>query len=491
MADGSASAALNPTQPAQGAPDPLAVLRATTQKVRGLEAQETEATDKYETTSADIDRDTSAADAVYDRKMAGVQVPTLSPDVGKPFTPPAPTDPKQVWASAAMVFAGLGSLLTRQPMTTAMNAAAGAMQAFQKGDQAAANAALQQWKSAQDTALKIADFEEKSTHDLVEQMRDLRDAHDKESEVKKRDLTVEYKARMASFQNLVAAQFKSADEVVHYADAMAINNQKLAVSSTKVMQANTIGQGIAAYKASHPNASPDDILTETGRLMNLTGHQWTDQETDQHVEEFKKRAAGSMAGKNYDAAMANVPMILDYDVNRPPDAKTVILQAAALDKSVQNLNGNRAMRGFQLQLMRQDMGLLNHLHVLANQVQGGGPVTKEMIEAMQDVARVSSHIATLQYGDYITSGQYEKWKVHLDPTLFTPDDWHPDQDPLAEPHPSPLADDDETAKHREFLKSHNTRENWLNFDDVYGQGSAALVMEPDQTEGAPAAADDQ
>lgn len=474
MAD--AATALAPPQ--QGAPDPLAAMKLANTNINQLLSGEKTTTDKYEQATSDIDRDTAASDAVSDRQMAGVTVPTLPADAGKPFTPPAPTDPKQVWASAAMVLAGLGSLLTRQPLTTAMNAAAGAIQAFHKGDQEAANAALQQWKSAQDTYLKIANFQEAATHDLVQQMRDLRDAHDKESEAKKRDLTTEYKARMASFQNQIVAQFRSSDEVLHYSEAMAINNTRLEESSNKVMQANAIGQGLAAFKKAHPNATPDEILTETGRLQNLIGHQWTDQEVDQHVEEFKKRAQSSVPGKNYDAAASNVGPILNMDPNQPVTPKSIIDQVAGMEKYVQQLNGNRAMRGFQLKLLQQDEGLLNTLRIKAQQIGGSGMLSPDMMSEMKKVAADLSHVAALQYADYITSGQYEKWKVHLDPTLFVPDNYHPNEDPEAESYPSPFADDDATRRNVEFLKSHPTRENWLFFDDHYGQGSAALVMEP-------------
>ncbi|MHB1024066.1 MAG: hypothetical protein ACYC0Z_16880, partial [Acidobacteriaceae bacterium] len=77
--------------------------------------------------------------------------------------PPMPhvkqTDPLQMFGSDAMVFAALGSLLTRQPATTALNAAAGVIHGFQSRDQGAAKQAFQEWKAATANALKLHDYQ--------------------------------------------------------------------------------------------------------------------------------------------------------------------------------------------------------------------------------------------------------------------------------------------------------------------------------------------
>lgn len=75
--------------------------------------------------------------------------------------PPQPknTDPVQQWGSAAMAVAALGSLLTRTPLTTALNAAASTIKAFKANDQEAADTAFQQWKAASDLAVKQQNFQ--------------------------------------------------------------------------------------------------------------------------------------------------------------------------------------------------------------------------------------------------------------------------------------------------------------------------------------------
>jgi hypothetical protein len=78
-------------------------------------------------------------------------------------TPPKPdvkqTNPVEIWGSAAMFMATVGSLMTRQHLTTALNSAAGVMQSFKKQDQDAMNQAFEEWKVSSDNAIKMANFE--------------------------------------------------------------------------------------------------------------------------------------------------------------------------------------------------------------------------------------------------------------------------------------------------------------------------------------------
>jgi hypothetical protein len=75
------------------------------------------------------------------------------------FEPPKKTDPVAAWASPAMALAAIGSLLTRTPMTTALNAAAGVMKAFKENDREAEDTAFQQWKQSTELANKQQTFQ--------------------------------------------------------------------------------------------------------------------------------------------------------------------------------------------------------------------------------------------------------------------------------------------------------------------------------------------
>lgn len=78
--------------------------------------------------------------------------------------PPKPepkyTSPVEMWGSAAMVFAALGSLMTRRPAMAAMNAAAAALNGFQKKDAAAAATAMKTWEIETKNAIQLAEFQQ-------------------------------------------------------------------------------------------------------------------------------------------------------------------------------------------------------------------------------------------------------------------------------------------------------------------------------------------
>ena len=50
------------------------------------------------------------------------------------------------------------------------------IKAYRQGDIEAAQSAFTQWKTAQDAALKIANFEQDTYRNLIDQLRDMRDA---------------------------------------------------------------------------------------------------------------------------------------------------------------------------------------------------------------------------------------------------------------------------------------------------------------------------
>lgn len=103
----------------------------------------------------------SRLDAMKPPELQEVPPPTVQP-----------TDPKQIWGSAAMMLSILGGFLTRQPLTTALNAAAGVFKAYRKKDQAAADQAFQTWKAASENAVKMAEFQQKQLEDAREQYKD-------------------------------------------------------------------------------------------------------------------------------------------------------------------------------------------------------------------------------------------------------------------------------------------------------------------------------
>lgn len=138
-----AATGLQSTQPAQTAASPLAPAKPSlSNRTAELKGYEDTLTDKL----TGIKKQTDA-----------LEPPKL--DDMPPPPKPVNTDPVQVWGSTAMALAALGSLMSRQPLTTALNASAAVMQAYKKGDVDQANAEYARWKVATDNAIKVHKFE--------------------------------------------------------------------------------------------------------------------------------------------------------------------------------------------------------------------------------------------------------------------------------------------------------------------------------------------
>jgi hypothetical protein len=133
------------------------------QQLQSAEAAEQTAADQEVATAkqgaADVAASEARTRADYD-KFEGMAEGLHPP---KPEFPAQPqvqqTSPLHQWASAAMVFAAIGSLFTRRPLTTAVGAASTALDAFRKNDIANATAAVNTWKINMDYAFKLADYQ--------------------------------------------------------------------------------------------------------------------------------------------------------------------------------------------------------------------------------------------------------------------------------------------------------------------------------------------
>lgn len=95
--------------------------------------------------------------AAIDEVSGGLRPPSMS---DLPKMPEAKhTSPFQVWGSSAMLMMAIGSLMTRQHLTTAMNAGAAAIKAYQQGDVEQTNADFARWKVSYENALRQHDFQ--------------------------------------------------------------------------------------------------------------------------------------------------------------------------------------------------------------------------------------------------------------------------------------------------------------------------------------------
>lgn len=114
--------------------------------------------------SAGTKRDETIARLEDERARIGSaptpQQPTEAPEYH-------PTDPVKAWGSSAMFIAMFGSLLTRTPMTTALNAAASAMKAFHQRDMDEYNIQFKKWQVASTNAAKMYEYQVNAYNKII------------------------------------------------------------------------------------------------------------------------------------------------------------------------------------------------------------------------------------------------------------------------------------------------------------------------------------
>ena len=112
-----------------------------------------------------IRKDTANRNDKLEEYFSKNQPPTFKPPA--PYKPPEASSPIEAWGSLAMGFAMLASAFTRTPMTTAMNAGAAVMNAFQKRDMELAKSSFDQWKEANTQALEMAKYQQSAYANLM------------------------------------------------------------------------------------------------------------------------------------------------------------------------------------------------------------------------------------------------------------------------------------------------------------------------------------
>lgn len=92
-------------------------------------------------------------------KMDSLKVPDMPKAPDAPKESDYSTDPMKTFGSSAMWLATFGSLLTRHPLTTALNSAAEVNKAAANKDANAYKNAMDKWKEQSDYALKLANYD--------------------------------------------------------------------------------------------------------------------------------------------------------------------------------------------------------------------------------------------------------------------------------------------------------------------------------------------
>jgi len=93
------------------------------------------------------------------------------------------TNPMETFGSFGMVLASLGSLMTRHPMTSALNAGAEVFKAKSAGDAAGYKNAMDKWKVDSENAWKMADWDQKKFENMREKYKDDVEGLNREAEL--------------------------------------------------------------------------------------------------------------------------------------------------------------------------------------------------------------------------------------------------------------------------------------------------------------------
>jgi hypothetical protein len=205
---------------------------------------------------ADIETEGAERKAVLERQVDGLKPPVLQ-------TPPPPqpqmTDPKKVWASQAMALAAIGAAFTRTPLTTAMNAAAGVINAYHQGDKEKADAAYKTWQVANENAIKNANFQAETYKAILSQLGTQERAIDAETSRQERAVIEEFRAHQAAFGTETRAMIQSIADGQRLAISLERLAHSMEMSTPKMEEEKAFQDALIEMKQSDTYQKADPI----------------------------------------------------------------------------------------------------------------------------------------------------------------------------------------------------------------------------------------
>jgi hypothetical protein len=222
--------------------------------------------------------------------IAGYKPPTL-----KEVPPPnvKNTDPLNVWTMAAMLVAGLGSLKTRQPLTTAMNAAGQAIQSFHKGDVEAATQAFETWKVANQNAQAIFRSQMDAYNTILSSVERREGIAVQEGSMKERAALAEIQAAASAFNDITTAEIartQSLDVVQKHFDSQIKYMENMIKQGPEIERKKIEMQRVIEYKNS-PEAKTDSLEAQAEKMAKIHGESSTSGQAHKKLLEIKKQDA--------------------------------------------------------------------------------------------------------------------------------------------------------------------------------------------------------
>ena len=250
--------------------------------------------------STDLEKVEAGEEAT--QKQIRDEVGNLKPPKVEPIPQPVPqaTDAKHIWGSSAMLAAALGSLLTRTPLTTALNAAAGVITAFKKGDQEQADAQFKTWKAASDNYMKLAEFQQKTYEEILGQAKDLSKMSADEANRTERNIIAEYTAQTHAFQDETArivAEQRGVEGMLAHQDRMASLLERQRENAPKMEQEYAAISALRAVQAT-PEFKALTPLAQAKTIMGIIKDKAPDLDTRGDGSEEDRK--GALAAYNAD-----------------------------------------------------------------------------------------------------------------------------------------------------------------------------------------------
>lgn len=309
---------------------------------------------KPDATTKDFVQGIGDAATVRDQRLEDIgrerdRVSTPVPPQPIPEPKQTVTDPRKAWGSTAMIATMLASAFTRTPMTTALNAAAKAMQSFHQNDIDQTKLAFDQWKVANENALKMTEFQQRTYEHLMSELdrRERLTTQDYDSRV--RSITADVRAQATAFRDNVmletlnAKGIQGAAELQLKRDQLHLNQQRYALqaetSTEMAIQAKEVQQS-PEYQAADP-------VTRMHMLLPFSKPQFDQMTASQRASlerglrnDFEK----TPISKAFNELSLKMPVINAVEERMKTTGQVNAQDATALVDGFQRIYNNQAVR---------------------------------------------------------------------------------------------------------------------------------------------------
>ncbi len=465
---------------------------------QGILAQQAGRADDLKAAQAQYATDEASASETESKQLkveedqAGRLVP---PKLDVPPPPvPKSTDPHVIWGSLAMGLAALGSLMTRTPLTTAMNAAGDVMQAYVKRDQMAADQAFATWKMASENAIQMADFQQKTYDEALagverrERMTvEQRTLADREAEAKLKGVMTAFgdETGLARFQlgGVEAAQKLQLQRQEW--------NDKLRAQLPKLIEQNSYMKAALAMEG-------DPRFQELQKTDPVKAYQALEAiKTSVAPSMVMKQSQQAQLGDRIDQQIKTDPVYKNWAATSISSAEIQLTltklkdgsipENVAADQFIRSFNGANAIKGFQQKMLTEHASLYQQAQIFSKQFHNGGFLSNDQLMVMGQAAMLSAKYLTNQMSALVLSAETRAMTQGIhDPRMVMPDDYaafiktHPEGIPkilldqvghdvgggAQSTAPPPQA--------VELLKQHPEYKD--EFDEKYGPGAAEQVL---------------